>query len=68
MNRTDFKKKAVKEVIQVLTDNNLTASECRCVLKVAKHALKERPLNKDFSAQIESIPDFNFEEEVKIFC
>ena len=50
-------KKAVKEIMQVLADNDLTAVECRAVLKVAKYMFRDRPLDKDCAARVEKRPN-----------
>lgn len=50
-------KKAVKEIMQVLADNDLTAVECRAVLKVAKYMFRDRPLDKDCAARFEERND-----------
>lgn len=51
--------KAVKDIFQVLADNDLTAWECSMVLLQVEELFNDRPLSKAYAYEIEANESFD---------
>ncbi len=52
------KEKAVKSILQVLAENEFTASESKAVLETTGWALESAPINNDVVNKITTSKDF----------